>query len=63
MALVGGAFAICFFLKRLIESIINISVSLKKENYYDTTKQHQRMVFNKKTKKLEADNSIILPFD
>lgn len=62
LMLVAAAILICFFIKKLTESIVNLSVLLKKENYYDGTLRHEGMVFNKKTKKLEADNSLILPF-
>ena len=62
-ALIGGAIATCFFLRKLIESIINLSVLLDKKNYTDGTLKHEGIVINKKTKKVEADNSMILPFN
>lgn len=62
LILVGAAILVMFLIRKTIECIINLSVLLKKENYYDSTKQHQGIVFNKRKKKLEADNSLILPF-
>lgn len=56
------AIIFCFFFRKLIESIINLFTLLDKKNYYNITMQHQGIVLNKKTKKLEADNSLILPF-
>jgi hypothetical protein len=62
IALVAGTILIMFFLKKIMESICNLIILLGKKNYYDVTKQRQGIVINKKTKKLEADQSIILPF-
>lgn len=62
VALVVGTILIMFFLKKIVESICNLSVLLRKKNYYDVTKQRNGIVINKKTKKLEADQSLILPF-
>lgn len=62
VALVVGTILIMFFLKKIMESICNLSVLLRKKNYYDVTKQRHGIVINKKTKKLEADQSLILPF-
>ncbi len=49
--------------KKIVECILNIKVLNKKENHYDVAKQRNGIVYNKKTKKLEADQSIILPFE
>ena len=62
VALVVGTILIMFFLKKIVESVCNLSVLLRKKNYYDVTKQRHGIVINKKTKKLEADQSLILPF-
>lgn len=62
IALIVGTLFIMFFLKKIVESICNLSVLLRKKNYYDVTKQRHGIVINKKTKKLEADQSLILPF-
>jgi hypothetical protein len=51
-----------FCVKKIVESILNIQILSKKENYYNTARLQNGMVYNKKTKKLEADQSIILPF-
>ena len=51
-----------FAAKKLIEGIINLSVILKKGNRFDVSKQKNGIVYNKKEKKLEADQSMILPF-
>lgn len=48
--------------KKLIEGIINYSVISKKENKHDVSKQRHGIVYNKKDRKLEADQSTILPF-
>lgn len=52
-----------FSIKKLIESLINLIVDLKNKNKYDNHRQREGMVLNKKTKKLEADQSLILPFE
>ena len=62
VALVVGTILIMFFLKKIVESVCNLSVLLRKKNYYDVTKQRHGIVINKKTKKLESDQSLILPF-
>ena len=46
-----------YFAKRLVDSIVNLYYAKNKKEY-----EHGGMVYNKKTKKLEADNSKILPF-
>lgn len=51
-----------FAAKKLIEGIINLSVLLKKGNRFDVSRQKNGIVYNKKEKKLEADQSMILPF-
>ena len=62
IGIIVASIAAMYFMKKFVESVINLSVSLKKRNYYDKRLQHQGIVFNKRTKKLEADNSLILPF-
>ena len=62
-ALICGAIATCFFLRTIIERIININVLLDKKNYTDETLKHEGIVINKKTNKLEGDNRMILPFN
>lgn len=62
LGIVVVTFIIMFLIKKLVENIINLSILLRKENYYDTSKQRKGIVLNKKTKRLEADNSLILPF-
>lgn len=47
---------------KLIKSLLNITTLLQKENFHDGTKQKHGIVYNTKTKKLEADQSLILPF-
>lgn len=51
-----------YLIKKLVENIANLSILLRKKNYYDVSKQKHGIVYNKKTKKLEADQSLILPF-
>lgn len=62
IALVAGTIFIMFFLKKIVESFCNLSILLRKKNYYDVTKQRHGIVINKKKKKIEADQSLILPF-
>ena len=49
--------------KKIVECLLNILISSKKENRYNVAKQRNGIVYNKKTQKLEADQSIILPFE
>ena len=62
LAIVLITVAIMFFTRKFVESIFNLAFLLKKKNRYDVTSQRQGIVLNKKTKKLEADQSLILPF-
>ena len=49
--------------KKIVEWLLNILIFSKKENRYNVAKQRNGIVYNKKTQKLEADQSIILPFE
>ena len=49
--------------KKIVECLLNILIFSKKENRYNVAKQRNGIVYNKKTQKLEADQSIILPFE
>lgn len=62
IGLVVTSIIIMYLIKKLVESIANLSILLRKGNYYDVSKQKDGIVYNKKTKKLEADQSLILPF-
>lgn len=62
IGLVVTSIIIMYLIKKLVESIANLSILLRKRNYYDVSKQKDGIVYNKKTKKLEADQSLILPF-
>lgn len=62
LALVVISVVIMYLIKKFVESICNLNVSLRKKNYYDVSKQKHGIVYNKKKKKLEADQSLILPF-
>lgn len=62
LAVVLLTIAIMFFIKKLVESVINLSYLSKDKNLYDVSNQKHGVVLNKKTKKLEADQSVILPF-
>lgn len=48
---------------KIIKCIAKLNIKSKKEYRYDIAKQRNGIVYNKKTKKLEADQSIILPFE
>lgn len=50
-------------IKKIVECLLNILIFSKKENRYNVAKQRNGIVYNKKTQKLEADQSIILPFE
>ena len=52
-----------FLIKKMVEALYNILELRDKTNAYDTTKQRNGMVLNLRTKKLEADQSAILPFE
>lgn len=62
LAVVLLTIAIMFFIKKLVESVINLSYLSKDKNLYDVSNQKHGVVLNKKTKKLEADQSVILPY-
>ncbi|SCH63179.1 Uncharacterised protein [uncultured Bacteroides sp.] len=50
-------------IKKVVERIINLYALSKKESYYNIEKQRNGIVYNKENNKLEADQSIILPFE
>ncbi len=51
-----------FLIKKLVEGVFNLKIVFKKDNLRDISKQRNGIVINTKTKKLEADQSLILPF-
>ncbi len=51
-----------FLIKKIVEGVFNLNVVLRKNNSHDISKQRNGIVLNTKTKKLEADQSLILPF-
>jgi len=56
---------ICYLIKKLTESIINFFIyreTMKHPERYPDRINRGGMVLNKKNKKLEADNNILLPF-
>jgi len=56
---------ICYLIKKLVESIFNLITlweTLRNPGRYSNRFNHGGIVFNKKTRKLEADNHIMLPF-
>lgn len=63
LGLVVTSIIIVYLFKKFVESICNLDVSLRKENHYDVSKQRNGIVLNKDTKRLEADQSLILPFE
>ena len=56
-------FFIVFLVKKIILTSYNLKSLYDKQSQLDTLKQKHGMVFNKKTRKLEADQSPILPFE
>ena len=63
LAFVLLTIGIMFFIKKLVESVINLIYLSKDKNFYDVSNQKHGVVLNKKTKRLEADQSVILPFN
>lgn len=51
-----------YLIKKLIETIINLIIIGQESKRPDLAKQRNGIVYNTKTKKLEADQSLILPF-
>lgn len=62
LALVVTSIVIMYLFKKLVESLCRISVAMSKKNHYEVSNQRHGVVINKKEKKLEADQSLILPF-
>ncbi len=56
-------FLIIFCLKRTYYAFMNILALRRYRKDPSSLPQHHSMVFNKKTGKLEADNSPILPYE
>jgi len=54
--------AIVWILKKMLETYYNIKALRRSSNVTDETKKRSGIVYNKKSKKLEADEAIILPF-
>lgn len=48
--------------RKLIECIVNLIIVFKKGKHPDLPMQRHGIVFNKKSGKLEADQTCILPF-
>ncbi len=61
LLLIVGMAMLC--VAKIVEYIINLATLSKDDNYYNVAKQRNGIVYNKKSKKLEADQSIILPFE
>lgn len=51
-----------FLIKKLVEGVFNLKVVFRKDHSRDISKQKNGIVLNTETKKLEADQSLILPF-
>lgn len=52
-----------FCLRRIVYAILNIRALNAYRHDANPLNQHQGIVLNKKTRKLEADQSPVLPFD
>ena len=52
----------CWAIRKIVIAIINLMSLLFNDEYHQHTKTGG-MVFNKKTQKLEADNSQTVPFE
>lgn len=65
LAMVILTIIICYLIRKLTESIINLITlweTKKHPGRYPERFNRGGIVFNKKTRKLEADNHIMLPF-
>ncbi len=62
IAIICAGVSTVIAINKLIKSLLRISILLQKENYHDVTKQKNGIVYNTKTKKIEADQSLIFPF-
>ena len=62
LAIIFITIATMFFTKKFVESIFNLKVFFNRKNHYDVSNQRNGIVLNEKKKRLEADQSIILPF-
>ena len=51
-----------FLIKKFVEGTFNLMALWDSKGKYDVSKQRHGIVYNKKDKKLEADQSLILPF-
>lgn len=51
-----------FLIRSIVETGIDLRVAMKEGKAPDRSKQKHSIVYNKKTQKLEADQSLILPF-
>ena len=62
IGLILCAIVACWASKKIVESVLNlISLSNNKKTYNNI--KRTGMVYNKNTKRLEADNSQSIPFD
>lgn len=62
-ALVVGTSVAIFAVTRIIRIIINLVVYLRSKRRMDYHIRSCNVVFNRKTGKIEPDNSIVLPFN
>ncbi|MCC8119266.1 MAG: hypothetical protein LIP09_11060 [Bacteroidales bacterium] len=60
--IVAAVGLIVLFTLKLIQSITNLKY-LNHDSDLDITKKREGMVYNKESQRLEADHSIILPFE
>lgn len=63
VALVVGTSVAIFAITKIIRIIINLVVYLRSKRSMDYHIRSFNVIFNRKTGKLEPDNSIVLPFD
>ena len=62
LVFVLGIIAI-LLIKRMVYAVYNILELRNKSNAYDIVKKRNGIVFNTTTNKLEADQSVMLPFE
>ena len=63
VVLVVGTSVAIFAVSRIIRIIINLVVYLRSKRSMDYHIRSCNVIFNRKTGKIEPDNSIVLPFD
>lgn len=62
MALIALCILIVFLVGKLVRHLLNLSAIISNKNTTDVSLRSHGVVYNETTDKLEADQSLILPF-